>query len=53
MCWMDSPVIGVCTLQGSSVTQGNPVTFTAKKFAVHTKNQVASSILKVVFAFSK
>ena len=32
---MDFPVIITCTLQGSSVTQGNPVTFTAKTFAVY------------------
>ena len=31
---MDFPVTITCTLQGSSVTQGNPVTFTAKTFAV-------------------
>ena len=30
----DIPIITTCTLQGSSVTQGNPVTFTAKTFAV-------------------
>jgi len=34
MGWMDFPVKIACTLQGSSVTQGNPVTFTAKTFAV-------------------
>ena len=28
------PVISKCTLQGSSGTQGNPVNFTAKTFAV-------------------
>ena len=32
---MDFPMIITCTLQGSSVTQGNPVTFTAKTFAVY------------------
>ena len=31
---MDFPVIITSTLQGSSVTQGNPVTFTANTFAV-------------------
>ena len=32
---IDFPLIITCTLQGSSVTQGNPVTFTAKTFAVY------------------
>ena len=31
---IDFPVKITCTLQGSSVTQGNPVTFTAFTFAV-------------------
>ena len=31
---IDFPVKIIGTLQGSSVTQGNPVTFTAKTFAV-------------------
>ena len=35
---MDFPVMIICTLQGSSVTQGNPVTFTAKTFAVQALN---------------
>ena len=30
----DFPMTSACTLQGSSVTQGNPVTFTTKIFAV-------------------
>ena len=34
MGWVDFPVIFTCTLQGSSVTQGNPVTFTTITFAV-------------------
>ena len=35
MGWVDFPVIVKGTLQGSSVTQGNPVVFTAKTFAVY------------------
>ena len=31
---IDFPVKITCTLQGSSVTQGNPASFTAKTFAV-------------------
>ena len=36
---MDFPVEITCTLQGSSVTQGNPVTFTAITFAVYPNNK--------------
>ena len=42
---MDFPAIVTCTLQGSSVTQGNPVTFTAKTFAVYLYLGVLLDIL--------
>ena len=34
----DFPIIATCTLQGFSATQGNPVVFTAKTFAVWSEN---------------
>ena len=33
-CFTPFPVMFICTLQGFSGTQGNPVKFTAKTFAV-------------------
>ena len=33
-CLTPFPVMFICTLQGFSGTQGNPVKFTAKTFAV-------------------
>ena len=47
MGWIGFPVIVTCTLQGSSVTQGNPVRFTAKTFAVQSSlHAEKNSILK-------
>ena len=34
MCF---PITVICTLQGTSVTQGNPAIFTGNKFAVQQK----------------
>ena len=39
MCF---PVTVICTLQGTSVTQGNLVIFTGNKFAVHLNAKVCS-----------
>ena len=39
MVRIDFPVKITCTLQGSSVTQGNPVTFTANTFAVWVRGE--------------
>ena len=44
--WTDFPVITMCTLQGISVTQRNPVALTAKTFAV-LGNQSLKSRKKV------
>ena len=43
---MDFPLIITWTLQGSSVTQGNPVTFTAKTFAVYLCRHGTSQRIK-------
>ena len=41
------PVIITCTLQGFSVTQGNPVTFTANTFAVHGRHNFWATTLRL------
>ena len=45
MCF---PVTVICTLQGTSVTQGNPAIFTGNKFAVHKMASVPLDLIFIV-----
>ena len=41
--WRYFPVISTCTLQGFSGTQGNPVIFTVKTFAVYVMGHLKTT----------
>ena len=43
---MGFPITIICTLQGTSVTQGNPAIFTGNKFAVYLLDMPYSIGLK-------
>ena len=45
------PVTIICTLQGTSVTQGNPAIFTGNKFAVSFR--LLGRILGRIFMFKR
>ena len=43
LCFTPFPVMFTCTLQGFSGIQGNPIKFTAKKFAVQRQTNQSSN----------
>ena len=45
---MGFPITIICTLQGTSVTQGNPAIFTGNKFAVHVCTNLVCNVIEAV-----